>query len=94
MMLLNTLSTLFTPAKVTNTILPLKLICYNYLDPESWRAGTHKYSKYITNYKHGNGFFCIPEYPYAGEVECFNFFVSNEVWNWASANGALSPLRK
>jgi NADPH-dependent 2,4-dienoyl-CoA reductase/sulfur reductase-like enzyme len=52
-------------------------------DPDSWRAGVHKYAKYITNYKQGNGFFCIPPYPYAGEVECFNFFVSNEVWSWA-----------
>ena len=50
--------------------------------------------EYITNFKSGDGFFCIPEYPYAGEVECFNFFVSDQVWNWASANGALSPKRK
>ncbi|EGR27203.1 hypothetical protein IMG5_200230 [Ichthyophthirius multifiliis] len=64
---------------------------YSNRDPESWRANNHKYSKYVTNYKHGNGFFCIPQYPYAGEVECFNFFISDEIWKWASCNGALSP---
>lgn len=61
-------------------------------DPDSWRAGQHKYAKYITNFKSGHGFFCIPEYPYAGEVECFNFFVSDEVWRWAQSNGSLSPV--
>ncbi|KAL4508309.1 hypothetical protein ABPG72_003613 [Tetrahymena utriculariae] len=64
---------------------------YSNKDPESWRSAQHKYSKYISNFKSGDGYFCIPEYPYAGEVECFNFFVSDEVWKWAQHHGALSP---
>lgn len=64
---------------------------YSSRDPESWKGDVHKYAKYATNYKSGNGFFCIPEYPYAGEVECFNFFATDDVWKWATHHAALSP---
>lgn len=78
MMLWSILNTLFMQAKVIKyKSYQFEYQLFKYSDPESWRAGVHKYAKYITNYKHGNGFFCIPPYPYAGEVECFNFFVSN-----------------
>jgi sulfide:quinone oxidoreductase len=51
-------------------------------DHPSWRSAEHKYQKYHYNYTHGDAFFCIPEYPFKGEIGAYNFLLSAEVWKW------------
>jgi len=38
-------------------------------------------SSYNCNFK-GNYYFCIPKRPYSGEVENFNFFLTDDVFKW------------
>lgn len=45
-------------------------------DHPSWRANDHKYARWHYNYTSGEAIFCIPPAPYAGEIECYNFFLS------------------
>lgn len=61
-------------------------------DHPSWRGNDHPYQKWHYNYTSGDAIFCIPPYPYTGEIECFNFFTSCEVWDWYKRHGKLSPL--
>jgi sulfide:quinone oxidoreductase len=61
-------------------------------DHPTWRSNDHKYQKYHYNHTCGDAFFCIPPYPYRGEVGGFNFFLSAQIWKWYSLHGKLSPL--
>eukprot|EP00331_Platyophrya_macrostoma_P019053 CAMPEP_0176467426 /NCGR_PEP_ID=MMETSP0127-20121128/38456_1 /TAXON_ID=938130 /ORGANISM="Platyophrya macrostoma, Strain WH" /LENGTH=407 /DNA_ID=CAMNT_0017860733 /DNA_START=247 /DNA_END=1470 /DNA_ORIENTATION=- len=60
-------------------------------DHSSWRSFHHPYPRWHYNFTSGDAFFCIPPYPYPGEVGGLNFFVSNEVWKWHASTGKLSP---
>ena len=62
-------------------------------DHPSWRSVQHKYTRWHYNYYNGDAFFCIPQYPFPGEVEAYNFFLSQRVWEWQEAHGRLSPIR-
>ena len=55
----------------------------NTLDHPSWRASDHKYTRWTV----------IPPYPFAGEVESYNFFLSQKIWEWQQAHGRQSPIR-
>jgi len=61
-------------------------------DHPTWRANLHKYPRYHFNYTSGDAYFCIPPYPYKGEVGGLNFFLSSDIWRWYSTNGKLSPI--
>lgn len=60
-------------------------------DHNTWRAFSHKYPRYLYNFVSGDAIFCIPPYPFAGEVETYNFFISDEIWKWYKNHGKLSP---
>lgn len=60
-------------------------------DHPSWRSGDHKYQKYHYNFNHGDAIFCIPPYPFRGEIGAYNFLLSSEIWKWYLQNGKLSP---
>jgi sulfide:quinone oxidoreductase len=61
-------------------------------DHPNWKSNDHKYQKYHYNYTSGDAYFCLPQYPFKGEVGAYNFFLSAEIWKWYSAHGKLSPL--
>lgn len=61
-------------------------------DHPSWKGNEHKYARWHYNYTSGPAIFCIPPYPYAGEIENFNFFVSDHVWKFMGKFGKVSPL--
>lgn len=65
---------------------------YTNKDHPSWKSDNHKYARYHFNYTSGDAYFCIPPYPFAGEVECYNFFISQQIWSWYKSHGKLSPL--
>lgn len=60
---------------------------YANCDHASWGGALHKYPKYHYNFCHGQAYFCIPPFPFRGEVEHYNFFISDEVWSWFKAHG-------
>jgi sulfide:quinone oxidoreductase len=60
-------------------------------DHPSWRSYLHKYPKWHYNFFSGDAYYCIPPYPFRGEVETYNFFISTEIWRWYKANGKLNP---
>jgi hypothetical protein len=49
-------------------------------DHPTWKSFLHKYPKYHYNFNHGDAYFAIPPFPFRGEVETYNFFLSDEVW--------------
>lgn len=51
-------------------------------DHPSWRSVEHKYTRWHYNFDHGEAYFVIPPYPFAGEVESYNFFLSQRIWEW------------
>ena len=61
-------------------------------DHPSWRSGHHKYARWHYNFSGGDAFFCIPPFPFRGEVESYNFFLSHQVWQWQLASGRLTPF--
>lgn len=63
-------------------------------DHPDWRANEFKFPRWHFNYTSGDAIFCIPPYPYAGEIECFNFFASTEIWKYFANHGKLSPLHQ
>lgn len=60
-------------------------------DHMSWRSTDHKYQKFIYNFTNGDAYFCIPPYPFAGEIEGYNFLLAKNIWNWYEEHGRLSP---
>jgi len=64
---------------------------YSNIDPLSWKSNVHKYFRFTYSFTHGNAFFCIPPYPFRGEVGGYNFLLSKQIWNWYSSHGKLSP---
>lgn len=65
---------------------------YTAKDYPTWRTTQNKHQRYYYNYNSGDAFFCIPPYPFAGEIETYNFFVSQHIWSWFQSHGKLSPL--
>jgi hypothetical protein len=61
-------------------------------DHHTWRSFVHKYARWHYSFTNGDAIFCIPPYPFAGEVETYNFFISHEIWKWYSFHGKLSPI--
>jgi hypothetical protein len=49
-------------------------------DHPTWKSFLHKYPKYHYNFNNGDAYFTIPPFPFRGEVETYNFFLSDEVW--------------
>ncbi|CAK61041.1 unnamed protein product (macronuclear) [Paramecium tetraurelia] len=64
------------------------------LDHPSWRSSNHKYTRWHYNFNHGEAYFCIPQFPFSGEVESYNFLLSQRIWEWQTANGRQSPIKK
>lgn len=60
-------------------------------DHPKWKGSLHKYPKYHYNFCSGDAYFCIPKFPFRGEVETYNFFISDEIWTWFKAHGKLHP---
>jgi NADH dehydrogenase FAD-containing subunit len=60
----------------------------------AWKSNDNKHQRWIYNYTNGNAFYCIPPYPYRGEISSFNFFNATQVWKWYRGNGKLSPISK
>ena len=58
-------------------------------DYPTWRDSVNKSFKPHLNYKGGTYIFHIPPAPYHGEIECFNFFLSKEIFNWGEFHGKL-----
>jgi hypothetical protein len=75
----------YSPKKVPNPI--------HTIDHPSWRASDHKYTRWHYNFNHGDAYFVIPPYPFSGEVENYNFFLSHRIWEWQQAHGRQSPIR-
>lgn len=50
-------------------------------DHFTWKSDLHKYPRYHYNFNSGEAYFCIPPYPFRGEIETYNWFVSVDVWN-------------
>lgn len=48
----------------------------------------------ISNFESGDAYYYIPPFPYAGEVETFNFLFSENLWKKDEILGLVSPLRK
>jgi len=51
----------------------------------------HKYPRWHYNFTCGDAYFCIPPYPFRGEIETYNFLISTEIWKWYRHHGKLSP---
>jgi len=60
-------------------------------DHSSWRSNDHKAYRWTYNFTCGDAYFCIPPYPFRGEIETYNFFISSEVWKWYVTHGKLHP---
>jgi hypothetical protein len=60
-------------------------------DHPTWKGDLHKYPKYHYNFCSGDAYFCIPPYPFRGEVETYNFFVSLDIWSYFKFHGKLHP---
>lgn len=41
-----------------------------------------KHPRFHYSHTHGDAYFCIPPYPFTGEVEAYSFFLSREIFNW------------
>jgi len=67
---------------------------FTHREHPSWRANDMKHTRWIYNFTNGNAYFCIPPFPFKGEVTCFNFLTAAQVWKWYGANGKVSPLSK
>jgi hypothetical protein len=65
---------------------------YTNKDHPSWKSSVNKHMKMHYAHTYGDAFFCIPPYPFAGEVENYNFFLSKQIYNWYEFHGKLSPL--
>jgi len=61
-------------------------------DHATWRANNHKYFRFHYSYTSGDAYFCIPPYPFSGEIETYSFFISTEIWKWYKHHGKLSPI--
>lgn len=49
---------------------------YTNKDHSSWRNSVNKHMRMHYTHTYGNAYFCIPPYPFSGEVENYNFFLS------------------
>lgn len=65
---------------------------FSHREHPSWKANDMKHQRWIYNYTNGNAIYSIPQWPYKGEVNSFNFFPAAEVWRWYARNGKLSPI--
>jgi len=61
-------------------------------DHPQWPMKDHKYTRWHYNYTGGDAIFTIPTYPFAGEVESYNFLLSADIWKMFAKNGKLSPI--
>jgi NADH dehydrogenase FAD-containing subunit len=67
---------------------------FTHREHPTWKANDMKHQRWIYNYTNGNAFYCIPPYPYRGEISSFNFFPAAQVWRWYQSNGKLSPINR
>jgi len=65
---------------------------FSHREHPSWRANDMKHQRWIYNFTSGSAYYCIPPFPYKGEITSFNFFPAAEVWKWYRGSGKLSPL--
>lgn len=49
---------------------------FSNFDHSSWRSLQHKYPRWHYNFTNGDAFFCIPPYPFKGEISNYSFFLS------------------
>lgn len=56
-------------------------------DHPSWKGYLHKYPRWHYNFNNGDAYFCIPPYPFRGEIETYNFLISTDVWRWYKSHG-------
>jgi len=49
---------------------------YTNKDYLGWKASVHKEPKFHYSHNNGDAYFCIPPYPFAGEVESYSFFLT------------------
>ena len=50
-----------------------------------------KYFDFFPLFEHGNAFIYIPEFPFAGEVETYNFLMALSTWEMGERYGLVSP---
>lgn len=60
----------------------------------NWKSNDNKHQRWIYNFTNGNAFYCIPPFPFRGEVSSYNFFNAAQVWRWYRGNGKVSPISK
>lgn len=60
---------------------------YSCMDHLSWRSMVNKHMKMHYAMNHGDAYFVIPEYPFAGEVENYNFFLTKQIYEWYQTHG-------
>lgn len=56
-------------------------------DHPGWKGYLHKYPRWHYNFNNGDAYFCIPPYPFRGEIETYNFLISTDVWKWYKSHG-------
>ena len=63
---------------------------------EAQGLGSHGLSRvgqYSTQLRHGDAYFYVPKFPFAGEVETYNFLFNLEYWKGNQTIGIVSPVR-
>jgi len=55
---------------------------YTCSDHLSWRSAVNKHMRMHYAHNHGDAIFVIPPYPFAGEVENYNFFLTRQIYDW------------
>lgn len=49
-------------------------------DHPSWKGYLHKYPRWHYNFNSGDAYYCLPKYPFRGEIESYNFFMASDIW--------------
>lgn len=49
-------------------------------DHPSWKSNDHKYTRWLGNFTNGDAYFCIPQYPFAGEGKHYYFWLNDYIF--------------
>ncbi|MFO0131459.1 MAG: hypothetical protein ACK52J_02705 [bacterium] len=59
-------------------------LCKDHL---SWKSAVNKHMRFHYSHNNGDAMFVIPPYPFAGEVENYNFFLTRQIYDWYQHHG-------
>lgn len=64
---------------------------YTTEDHPSWEVFNYKYTRWLTNYHHGDAYFYIPKFPFKGEIGAYHFLQAHQTWKDYKKIGHLHP---